>query len=125
MPSSPDEFEKYLKQFRPIAAEELKIQVAAQSKARFRFWWAWALSGATLLMATVVLLKFQGRPAIDPAATQAPISSPLTVDRANAEILAGPSPKQALDRLAFPLKPQLPEGQRSALNILGREKTKL
>ncbi|HZR64222.1 MAG TPA: hypothetical protein VFA85_03685 [Terriglobales bacterium] len=125
MQSSPDEFEKYLKQFRPIAAKDLAIQPAAQSKPRFHFWWAWAFSGATLLIAVAVLLKFEGRPAIDPAITEVPNSSALTVRRANAELSTGYSPKQALDRLAFPLKPQLPEGQQSALNVLGQEKTKL
>ena len=124
MPSNSDQFEKYLRRFRPLPAEELSLEYTVEPRLRFRFWWAWTFCGAALIIAAVLLLNVRGRPVADRAITRA-LLSPLTLGRANAELFTAVSTEQSLDRLAFPLKPPLPKGQQSALDVLGREQTKL
>ena len=127
MPSTSDDLEKYLKQFRPVPAEELWGQRAVQSRPKFGRWsrWGLAFTGAALLITVILHFNSQDRSVKHPPSTRMRISFPLTVDRANAELFAERSPKQALDRLAFPISAPLPQGQQSALNVLGREQTKL
>lgn len=120
------QFERYLKQFRPILAERLALS-RRTVRPRFRFWWAWAFAGCTLLIAIVISLSFQREGPRQPVFSrqQAPDRSPLTIRRANAAVFPAPATGSALDQMAFPSESQFPNGERSALAILGQEKTKL
>ena len=127
MPILDDEqFERYLKEFRPVAPESLQIQ-EQPSPARPRFaYLAWAAACVALLL--VFVLWHRPRPAQPPSAPQlaGSQSQSLTIGRANALLVHAPSLKEAFDELSFQPQPaSQPEGKKSALAALSKENFKL
>ena len=121
-----DQFERYLRQFRPIAAEPLPVP----SRQPVRFWrWALAATAAlALIIAVVMATRFHRKPAgpvlgeRPPAVEQLTSAQPLTLRRANDLLGHAPSFEAAMDGLVFQSEPiQLPPGSESALETLGKE----
>ena len=120
-----EQFERYLKEFRPLAPESLQIE-KRPSRARRPFvvmTWA-AACAASLLMA--FLLWHRSKPGEPPNAQQLARSPSLTIGRANALLVHAPSLKEAFDELSFRPQPaSQPEGKQSALAVLSKENIKL
>src|SRR2546423_11848514 len=125
MTDNNSQFEEYLKQFRPLPPESLRVPHLPASRVRFR--WTWAFAVISAVIAVMIVAHFRSRRVEHPVASQEGphYSQPLTIGRANAKIFAAPSIREALDEIAFPPRPQLSKGEQSTLEILGREKTKL
>ena len=126
MPILDDEqFERYLKEFRPLAPESLQIQ-KRPSRARRPFvvtMWASACAASVLL---AFLLWHRPRPFQPASAPQFAGSQSLTIGRANALLVHAPSLKEAFDDLSFQPQPaSQPEGKQSALAALSKENIKL
>ena len=134
MPIPDDEqFEQYLKQFRPLDAEPLPTGKNTRVTQRWFVFAAWAAAAAALFV--VVLLATQHRPETAELSRAAgtlvgaePLSNtlPLTVGTANALLAQSASVKATLDRMAFqPQSTQIPKGKHSAFAVLSKENTKL
>ena len=126
MPILDDEqFERYLKEFRPLAPESLQIQ-KRPSRARRPFvvtMWASACAASVLL---AFLLWHRPKPPQPASAPQLAGSPSLTIGRANALLVHAPSLKEAFDDLSFQPQPvSQPEGKQSALAALSKENIKL
>ena len=126
MPILDDEqFERYLKEFRPLAPESLQIE-KRPSGARRRFvvtMWASACAASLLL---AFLLWHRPKPSQSSSAPQFAGSQSLTIGRANALLVHAPSLKEAFDDLSFQPQPaSQPEGKQSALAALSKENIKL
>src|SRR5436305_9165780 len=103
MPVDPSQFEKYLKQFRPVPAKPLVIAQPAVAVRRFRFWWPWAFAAAAMVMAVLLLVRLQsGRSVEDQSVSrnQQHYTFPLNLGRAKAQLFVFPSIKQALVDMA-------------------------
>ena len=122
MPILDDEqFEQYLKEFRPLAAESLQIE-KQPSRARRRFaYLAWAAACAASVL-LVFLLWHRPKPLqpLQPPNTpQVASSQSLTIGRANALLARAPSLKELFDEPSFQPQPaSQPEGKQSALAVL-------
>ena len=133
MPVHDDEqFEKYLKQFRPVAPEALPLK--EQDRARRPLWFAaWAAVAAAILVAVILSLRFYQRPSpvretrvAGPNVERLANPQPLTIRSANALLASAPSFKAAVESVAFqPGSRPLSEGRHSALAALGKEESKL
>ncbi|MFZ0759592.1 MAG: hypothetical protein WAM69_06525 [Candidatus Sulfotelmatobacter sp.] len=142
MPIHDDEqFEGYLKGFRPLATEALPTEKRkhrrARSKAASQF--AWAASAAVMLGAVMLTISSglkhihssqskqstEGRQ--QSVVTPQPANiQPLTIRSANALLATAPSFKAALDEMAFPGQTTpASKGKRSALAELTKEDEKL
>lgn len=120
MPILDDEqFERYLKEFRPLSPESLQIE-KQPSRARPRgfAYLAWAAAcAATILLAFLVWNR--PKPSQPPSTQQLAGSQSLTIGRANALLADAPSVKQAFDEPSFQPQPaSRPEGEQSALAVL-------
>ena len=134
MPIPDDEqFENYLKEFRPLDPEPLPTGKNARvTRGRFVFA-AWAAVAATVL--AVVLLTTLRHPkppqlAHDTSALlraeQLTNRLPLTIGTANALLAQSPSVKATFDQMAFqPQSTQMPKGKHSVFAVLSKENTKL
>jgi hypothetical protein len=133
VPGSDDErFEQYLKGFRPIAALPLPIQRSLWASRRAVAMAALAGAAAVLVVAAVML---RSRPERDQSSQresrQAAVeqwanSQPLTIRTANAMLAQAPSAKAAIDSVAWQSQRiPVPQGKRSALAELSKEKAKL
>lgn len=133
MPDPDDEqFKQYLKGFRPIAPPPLPIQRSGGASRRAVAMAALAGAAAVLVVAAVML---RSRPEPNqssqretrPTAVELLANSqPLTIRSANAMLAQAPSAKAAIDSVAWQSqKTPLPQGTRSALAELSKEKTKL
>ena len=126
MPILDDEqFERYLKEFRPVAPESLQIK-NQPSRARRRFvYLAWTTACAASLLLAFLLWHRPNlpQPAIAPRLAGSPS---LTIGRANALLVHAPSLKEAFDDLSFQPQPaSQPEGKQSVLAALSKENFKL
>ena len=126
MPILDDEqFEHYLKEFRPVAPESLQAQNQPVRARRPFVVTAWAVACAASLL-LVFLLWHRPKPAQPANAPQLAGSQSLTIGRANALLVHAPSLKKAFDDLSFQPQPaSQPEGKQSALAVLGKENIKL
>jgi len=122
-----ERFERYLKQFRPAAAEPLLGQQGRTVPRRWVFAFA-AAAALAVLAASVVAIRLHRRPASSAGAESAAgvqqLTSvpPLTLGRANDLLIHAPSFKSAIDQLPFqPERRQVPEGAQSALAVLSQE----
>lgn len=132
MPILDDEqFESYLKEFRPLPAGSLQLETKPLVRRRSLTWMAWAAAcAAVLVLAFLLPLHFKPASPINsttglPVGPQ-PNSQTLTIGRANALLSHSPSFKEAVDQLSFQHQaPRPPEGKQSALDALGKENIKL
>lgn len=120
-----EQFESYLKEFRPFAPESLHVEKQVVRARRPFVVAAWATAcAASLLLA--FLWWHRPKPAQLESASQAVASQSLTLGRANALLVHTPSLKEACDELSFQPQPaSRPEGKQSALAVLGKENIKL
>jgi hypothetical protein len=127
-----EQFEQYLKQFRPSAAEPLPIELHSHGK---RPWWfaAWAAAAAAVAVAAVLTLRVipaysrphDGTPkAVE--VNRIANTQPLTLRGANDLLAHSSSVDAAIDQVAFKSQiTELPKGEQSALAVLSKEKIKL
>ena len=125
MPILDDEqFESYLKEFRPLAPESLQIERQA-NRARRPFvltMWAAACAASVLL---AFLLWHRPVPVPPVNALKLADSQSLTLGRANSLLIHAPSLKEAFDDLSFqPQTASQPEGKQSALAVLSKDNVK-
>jgi len=125
------EFETYLKQFRPLLPDALPVsEVGGASRRHFGFT-IW-VAGAVVAMMIVGVVGYQiinhrsTRDSNQSVIKLQPQTAPLTVQGANALLATAPSYKALMDELAFPSKRfPVPKDKQSALAVLGKEKIKL
>ena len=128
-----EKFENYLRRFRPVEAAELSLP---QSRPVWRRWFVVPVAVGAVAAVLLILFVTLRRPTPPPTsggiehqAVDAQVSAqpqPLTISSARALLAQSPSVKTALDGMAFTKQsPALRPGEQSALNILGKEKTKL
>lgn len=120
MPILDDEqFERYLKEFRPLAPESLQIEKQSSRAPRRRIaYLAWGAACAAIVLLAFLVWNRPKPP--QPANTpQLAGSQPLTIGRANALLARAPSLKEAFDEPSFQPEPaSQPEGDHSALAVL-------
>ena len=125
MPILDDEqFESYLKEFRPLAPEALQLEKRPSKLRRPFVVMTWAAAcAASLLLA--FLWWHRPKPAQLANVQQVTGSQSLTIGRANALLVHAPSLKEAFDDLSFQPKPaSQPEGKQSALAVLSKDNIK-
>jgi hypothetical protein len=128
-----EQFEKYLKGFRPLLPDALPVADLRPERHRPR-----ALIPATAAMGAVAMvilgvasfhiLDRHGSSETRPSTSvRGPVpGQPLTLRDANALLETAPSYKSAMDELAFPHRAStLPNENHSALAVLAEEKIKL
>ena len=128
-----ERFEVNLRRFRPLAPERLQIERHARATRRSFVLAAWAASAAAILVVAVLGLQprtgqTHSAPAVEGAVgtEQLVNTQPLTIRSANALLATAPSFKAAVDEMAVqPSATPLSKDQRSALDVLSKEKTKL
>jgi hypothetical protein len=127
-----EKFERYMKQFRPLAAEPLPV---ARPKRPIMRWFvplAIAAAGAVIMGVAVLGLHSRPKPthatgAVDSFARIELVANaePLTIRSANALLASAPSFKEAVDRAAFQFQvTPLSKDAHSALAVLSQEKPK-
>ena len=129
--SDDQQFEDYLKQFRPLAPESLQTVMQRRASTRRVVFIQWVAATAVLISA-VIMMWPRSKPTTLVERTgslagldQITNSQPLTIGSANDLLAHSPSVKAAVDLVAFrPRAPQLPKGTQSALALLSKENTK-
>jgi hypothetical protein len=132
---TPDEeqFEAYLKRFRPVAPEPVPAISGAGSSRRSPSAGTWLAAGAAILVVGAFVLGVRGHRVVVPnrsreaafAGRLAP-PEPLTMQSADAWLATAPSFKAAVDGLAFhPQTSPVPQGKQSAVKVLSEEKIRL
>ena len=129
MPASDDQqFEEYLKQFRPLAPESLQIGNYGRTTRRRINFAVWAAATAVLIAAVIVMWPRSKVTGLDEGTgslaelEQLTNSQPLTISSVNVLLAHAPSVKEAVDLVAFqPRATQLPKGKQSALALLSKE----
>jgi hypothetical protein len=129
-----EQFAKYLKQFRPVAPEELAVKEQVRTSRRRLLFAAWAALAAAILAAMMLLsLRFYQHllPVTETGAGGSNVErlvnpQPLTIGSANALLASAPSFKAAVESVAFQSESRpLSEGRHSALAVLSKEENKL
>jgi hypothetical protein len=130
VPGLDDErFERYLKQFHPVAPAPLPAGRPERANRRQLLWVVSFAAAAEIL--AVALLVFQRHTAPPPLraptlAVQRASQQPLTIGRANALLTQAPSFKAAVDSIAFRSQAApISKGRQSALTALSKERIKL
>jgi hypothetical protein len=126
-----EQFEKYLKQFRPVAPDVLQVKKQVRARRPLLFA-AWAAVVAAILVAAMVSLFLHWPPhrpgeVINsrPGVEELNDPQPLTIAKANALLAEAPSFKAAVDNMAFQSESKpISEGRYSALALLSEEETK-
>ena len=119
--------EKYLRRFCPLEPDPLPSSLAETKGLDWPRRLACA-AATVLLIGTGIWLDAhkQSLPqARSITADEAASSQPLTIRRANALLFESSSIGDGLDEISFSQNPPIPVGRRSALSILGEEKTKI
>lgn len=130
MPNLPDDqpddqFERYLRQFRPVAPERMQFENRLQPRWRPRALLAWAAVAAVVIIAFPILYPRVGRHhgqyvhQVDGAEVDAP--QPLTIRSADALLADAPSFKAAVDTLTHPSHAASFGVKQSALEVLGKD----
>jgi negative regulator of sigma E activity len=123
-----EQFESYLKQFRPLAAEPLETAMTRRVTRRSFALAALAAAAMVLLAVLVLTIHHRREQATLPQGTrtsteveQLRIPRPLTLGRANAWLAHAPSFRAALNGMAFESQgTQQSTGTQSALAVLRR-----
>lgn len=128
-----EQFEAYLKRFRPIAAEPVLALSVGHSSRRSLSVGIWLAAVAASLVIGAIVFHVRGNRRVASntasdvvfAERHAP-SEPLTMRSANAWLATAPSFKAAVDDLAFRSQTApLPQGKQSAVALLSKEKIRL
>jgi hypothetical protein len=124
-------FEQYLKQFRPLAPEELPTgkyrDKGRDRRARGTLVLAWAAVAAIVISALLILYPDVERSGPRDEGTQwagvphAGATEPLTIQLANAQLTQAPSFKAAVDAMAIPTRTFSFTGEQSALDVLSKD----
>lgn len=128
-----EQFEAYLKRFRPIAPEPVPTLSVGHSSRRSPALGIWLAAVAAILVIGAVTLHIpSSRIVVSNTASDAAVaerhapSEPLTMRSANAWLATAPSFKAAVDDLAFRSQTSpLPQGKQSAVAVLSKEKIRL
>lgn len=129
-----EQFEGYLKQFRPVAPDALPAAGTGYGSRGSLKMGAWIAAVAALLMfGTLILIVRRNYVVVAPTAprdavsTEQPAASqPLTLRSANTWLARAPSFHAAVDALAFrSADNSVRPGQQSAVALLRKEKVKL
>jgi len=127
-----EQFEAYLKRFRPIAPESVPTLSVGHSCRRSPPLGIWLAAVAATLVIGVILHIRNDRVVVPNTAHHAALaerhapSDPLTIRSANAWLATAPSFKAAVDDLAFRTQTSpLPQGKQSAVTVLSKEKIRL
>lgn len=116
-----EQFERYLREFRPLAPESLQVEKQKSKLRRPFVVMTWAVACAASLILAFVLWH-RPRPAQPANIPQLAGSQSLTIGRANALLVHAPSLKEVFDGLSFQPQPaSQPEGKQSALTVLGKD----
>jgi len=127
-----EQFERYLRQFKPLAARPLPV--ARRRPGLVRFWLYFVPVAAAIAVLLVLLFALRGRSkrVIAPQAKSSAGSQelataqPLTLQQANELLAQAPSFTAALDNVAFKRqRRKLPQGSLSALAALSKEEIEL
>ena len=133
MPIRDDEqFEKYLKQFRPVTPETVPLKDQVKAMRRPLLFASWAAVGVAIFLAVMVSVFLHRRShqpeevrTGGPGAEELKNPQPLTIAKANALLAEAPSFKAAVDNMAFQSESQpISAGRYSALALLSEEETK-
>lgn len=127
-----EQFEAYLKRFQPIAPEPItKIRIGRSSKRSLSVE-TWLAAVAALLIIGVVIFHVRDRVVVPNTSSDAASvgrlapSEPLTMQSANVWLATAPSFKAAVEGLAFcPQTSHIPQGKKSAVAVLSKEKIRL
>jgi hypothetical protein len=120
-----EQFERYLKQFRPLAPDALPSEKHRSARSTFVLV-AWAAVAAVVIIALLILYPRlqQSNPRDDAAQwsgrTSAETPQSLTIQSANALLTHAPSFKAAVDALAVPSHSSF-DGKQSALDVLSKD----
>jgi hypothetical protein len=128
-----EQFEKYLKQFRPVPPEPLTVKEQVRTRPRPLVIAAWAAVAVAIVVAVILSIRLSQPPSpVQDAGTGGPRveplngPQPLTIASANALLAHAPSFKSAVESVAFRSEPEpVAEGKHSALVLLSKEKIKL
>jgi hypothetical protein len=128
-----EQFERYLKEFRPVPPESLQVERRPSTARRPFALMAWAAACAASIVLVFLLLSHRAKPNQPSGASgglavapQLPNTQWLTIGRANALLSHAPSFKEAVDQLSFPPQAARPsQGKQSALAVLSKENIKL
>jgi len=129
-----EQFERFLKEFRPLPApESLQLKKHPRAVRRPFVLTAWAAACTAVLVLALPWLPHRFKPTQPPGASGSGAIAPpltnsqsLTIGRANAILADAPPFKEAVDRLSFQHQPvPQSEGKQSVLNALGKENFKL
>jgi hypothetical protein len=132
MPTPDDEqFEAYLKQFRPAAPAALPATTPVRKRSIWRLSALIATAAAIIVLAIVVTRSQHKQiatnvPVKSDGPTHIAADAPLTMRNANKLLADAPSFKSAVDDLAFKSERiPLAKNEQSAIHVLGKEKIKL
>jgi hypothetical protein len=135
IPDSDEQFERYLQEFRPLAApEELQIEKRPNSvRRRPLVWTACAVACAASVALAFFLWSHRPKQTQLPDGGVGPVVAPelansqtLTIRRANALLTRATSLKEAADELFCQPQPTpQPQGKQSALAALSKENVRL
>lgn len=125
-----ERFEKYLKQFRPLVADDLPVEIRPSPR-RHPALAVWAMGAVAMVIFVVTGLRILNHR--DPHKANDSVSiqlhaptPPLTIRHANNLLATAPSYKAVMNELAFPPKSSsISKDKQSALAVLGKEKIKL
>jgi hypothetical protein len=133
VPNSDDEqFEAYLKRFRPVSPEPRPTAEARHRSLHAFGPVAWVAASAAILIVGIIVLHTRTPRTIDHIIGEAaslerrqPVE-PLTIGTANSWLATAPSFDAALDELAFrPRRNPIPANKQSAIAVLSEEKRTL
>ena len=132
MPTPDDEqFEAYLKQFRPTAPAALLATIPMYKRKLWRLS-ALIATAAVIIILAIIVTRSQHEQIVTnvPVKSEGPThiaaDAPLTMRDANKLLADAPSFKSAVDDLAFKAeRTPLAKNEQSAVHVLGKEKIKL
>jgi hypothetical protein len=121
-----EQFERYLKQFRPLAPDALPTEKHRSARSTFVLA-AWAAVAAVVIIALLILYpRLRQSTPRDNAAqwaggNSAETPQSLTIRSANALLTHAPSFDAAVDALATPSRTTSFDGKQSALDVLSKD----
>jgi len=125
-------FERYLKEFRPLAPDPLLREKHRGATARPFVLGALAAAAVVCIIVFSAMHHHSRRTPLTDDKTKSeavemlPAPQPLTIRSANELLASASSVRAAIDLVAFqPQSTQLPKGMRSAFATLGKEDSKL